>query len=111
MGEWVSHVPTTPSYHQPSYTVPNIAFTEPYAHMPQPQQSAAIIGAYAQRNMQNVQAIRTNADQFEEGTANMVYQFGRLHVVPPEQFQGGPTQGYYEQGYNEQGYQQQPPQE
>jgi hypothetical protein len=41
----------------PNFAVPNAAFAEPYAHFPQPQQSVAIIGAYAAKNMQNVTAI------------------------------------------------------
>jgi hypothetical protein len=39
----------------PNFVVPNIAFVEPYAHLPQPQQSVAIIRGYAARNMQNSQ--------------------------------------------------------
>jgi hypothetical protein len=31
----------------PNFVVPNLAFVEPYAHLPQPQQSVAIIGGYA----------------------------------------------------------------
>jgi hypothetical protein len=59
----------------------------------------ATIGLYAGRNLQNVEAIQTNANQFEEGTANMTYQSGLLHIVPLEQFQGGQAQPYYGQGY------------
>jgi hypothetical protein len=33
-----------------------------------------------------------------KGAANMAYQSGFLHNVPPEQFQGGHAQPYYEQG-------------
>jgi hypothetical protein len=35
--------------------VPNPAFAEPYVHFSQPQQSVAIIGGYAARNMQIMQ--------------------------------------------------------
>jgi hypothetical protein len=35
-----------------------------------------------------------------EGNANIAYELGRLHLVPPEQFVGGDVQTYYEQGYN-----------
>jgi hypothetical protein len=35
----------------PIFAAPNIAFAEPYAHLPQPQQSVAIIGGYTARNM------------------------------------------------------------
>jgi hypothetical protein len=41
--------------------VPNVTFAEPYAQLPQPQQSVAIIGGYAARNMQNIAAIQANA--------------------------------------------------
>jgi hypothetical protein len=46
----------------PNFAVPNVAFAEPYAHLPQPQQSVAIIGGCAPRNMQNIAAIQTNAN-------------------------------------------------
>jgi hypothetical protein len=67
MGEWCSHAPTI-------FAVPNVAFLEPYAHLPQPQQSVAIIGGYAVRNMQNITAIQTNANQMGEGNANITYE-------------------------------------
>jgi hypothetical protein len=75
---------------------------------PQPQQSVAIIGGYAARNMQNIAAIQTNATQLGEGNANIAYKLGRLHIAPPEQFIGGDVQSYYEQRYNHQDYQYQP---
>jgi hypothetical protein len=53
----------------PNFVVPNVAFAEPYAHFSQPQQSVAIIGGYAVRNMQNIAAIQTNAAQVGEGNA------------------------------------------
>jgi hypothetical protein len=53
----------------PPNLVPNVAFAEPYAHLPQPQQSVAIIGGYTARNMQNTAAIQTNANQMGEGNA------------------------------------------
>jgi hypothetical protein len=94
-----------------NYVVPNVTFAEPYAQYPQPQQSMAIIGGYAARNMQNVVAIQTNAAQLGEGNAIIAYELGRLHLVPPEQFVGGDVQTYYEQGYNYQDHQYQPPAE
>jgi hypothetical protein len=118
--------PTLPSYYgdvamqacgsgaampPPSFAVPNVAFAEPYAHLPQPQQSVAIIGGYAARNMQNITAIQTNANQMGEGNANIAYERGCLHLAPPGQFIGGAVQSYYEQGYNNQDYQYQPPAE
>jgi hypothetical protein len=64
------------------------------------------------RNMQNVTAIQSNAAQLGEGNANIAYELGRLHLVPPDhQFVGGDVQTYYEQGYNYQDYQHQPPSE
>jgi hypothetical protein len=51
----------------PNYVVPNVAFAEPYAHFPQPQQSVAIIGGYTARNMQNnvaIQTLLTSLDAF-----------------------------------------------
>jgi hypothetical protein len=95
----------------PNFVVLNVAFAEPYAHFPQPQQSVAIIGGYTARNMQNIAAIQTNAAQLGEGNANIAYKLGHLHIAPPEQFIGGAVQSYYEQGYNNQNYQYQPPAE
>jgi hypothetical protein len=69
-------------------------FAEPYAQFPQPQQSAAIIGGCAARNIPNI-----------------AYELGRLHLAPLEQFIGGDVQSYYEQGYNHQDCQYQPPAE
>jgi hypothetical protein len=94
----------------PNFAVPNVAFTEPYAHLPRPQQSVAIIGGYAARNMQNI-AIQTNANQMGEGNTNITYELGCLHLAPPGQFIGGAVQSYYKQGYNNQDYQYQPPAE
>jgi hypothetical protein len=113
-------IPTPPSYYggpsmqawgsgavvpPQNYVVPNVTFAEPYAQYPQPQQSMAIIGGYAARNMQNVAAI------LGEGNANIAYELGRLHLVSSDQFVGGDVQTYYEQGYNYQDYQYQPPAE
>jgi hypothetical protein len=119
-------IPTLPSYYggppiqawgsgaampPANYVVPNVTFAEPYAQFPQPKQSVAIIRGYAARNMQNVAAIQSNAAQLGEGNANIAYELGRLHLVPPDQFVGGDVQTYYEQGYNYQDYQYQPPAE
>jgi hypothetical protein len=119
-------IPTPPSYYggppmqawwngtampPPNYVVPNVAFAEPYTQFLQPQQSVAIIGGYAVRNMQNIAAIQANVVQLGEGNANIAYELGRLHLALPEQFIGGEVQSYYEQGYNHQDYQYQPPAE
>jgi apolipoprotein N-acyltransferase len=81
-----------------NYVVPNVTFAQPYAQYSQPQQSMAIIGGYAARNMQNVAVIQSNATQLGEGNANIAYELGHLHLVPPDQFVGGDGQTYYEQG-------------
>jgi hypothetical protein len=52
-----------------------------------------------------------NAAQLGEGNANIAYELGCLHLVPPDQFVGGDVQTYYDQGYNYQDYQHQPPAE
>jgi hypothetical protein len=58
----------------PNIAVPNVAFAKPYAHLPQPQRSVVIIGGYTARNMQNIAAIKTNANQMGEGNANIAYE-------------------------------------
>jgi hypothetical protein len=93
------------------YVVSNVTFVEPYAQFSQPQQSVAIIGGYATRNMQNIVAIQSNSTQLGEGNANIASELGRLHLVPPNQFVGGDVQSYYEQGSNHQYYEYQPPTE
>jgi hypothetical protein len=86
-------IPTPPSYYggppmqawgsgaampPQNYVVPNVTFEEPYAQFSQPQQSVAIIGGYAARNMQNIEAIQSNTAQLGEGNANIAYELGRL---------------------------------
>jgi hypothetical protein len=68
----------------PNFAVPNVAFAEPYAHLPQPQQNVATIGGYAARNMQYIAAIQTNANQIGEGNANIAYALGHLHLAPSD---------------------------
>jgi hypothetical protein len=58
----------------PNFAVLNVAFAEPYAHLPQPQQNMAIIGGYATRNMQNIAAIQTNTHQMGEENASIAYE-------------------------------------
>jgi hypothetical protein len=82
MGEWCSHAPT-------NFAVRNVAFAKPYTHLPQPQQSVAIIGGYAARSLQSIAAIQTNANQMGEGNANIAYELGCLHLAPPGHFIGG----------------------
>jgi hypothetical protein len=45
MQAWESGVAIPP----PNFAVPNVAFAEPYAHLPQTQQNVATIGGYAAR--------------------------------------------------------------
>jgi len=59
-----------------------------------------IMGAYARRNMEDIDAIRRHTSQLEDGTAGIAYQMGLLGLAPPEQFNGGAFQQYYDQGYN-----------
>jgi hypothetical protein len=68
----------------PNFAVPNVYFAEPYAHLPQPQQNVAIIGGYSARNMQNIAAILTNANQMGEGNANIAYVLRHLHLAPSD---------------------------
>jgi hypothetical protein len=77
MGEWCSHTPTI-------FVVINVAFAEPYAHLPQPQQNVATIGGCAARNMQIIAVIQTNANQMGEGNANIAYVLGHLHLAPSD---------------------------
>jgi hypothetical protein len=58
----------------PPFAVPNVAFAEPFAHLPQPQQNVAIIGGYAVRNMQIIAAILNNANQMGEGNVSISYE-------------------------------------
>jgi hypothetical protein len=77
-----------------NYVVPNVTLEEPYAQFPQLHQSVAIIGGYTARNMQNTTTIQSNAAQLGEGNANIAYELGRLHLVPPDQFIRGDVQTY-----------------
>jgi hypothetical protein len=56
------------------FAVPNVAFVEPYAQLPQPQHNVVTIGGYAATNMQIIAAIQTNANQMGEGNANIAYE-------------------------------------
>jgi hypothetical protein len=96
MQAWGSGAAISP----PNFAVPNVVFAEPYAHLPQPQQNVAIIGGYAARNMQNIAAIQTNANQMGEGNANIAYELGCLLIALPGHFIGGAMQSYYEKGHN-----------
>jgi hypothetical protein len=68
----------------PNFVVPNVAFAEPYAHLPQPQQNVAIIGGYTVRNMQIIAAILNNANLMGEENANIAYELSHLHLAPSD---------------------------
>ena len=68
-----------------------------------PQQGMRIMGAYARRNMKDIDAIRSHTSQLEDGTAGIAYQMGLLGLAPSEQFKEGAFQQYYDQGYNARG--------
>ena len=80
--------------------MPDPSFGAQYFDLPQPEQGISIMGAYARRNMENIDAIRRHTNQLEDGTAGIAYQMGLLGLAPPEQFNGGAFQQYYDQGYN-----------
>ena len=48
-----------------------------------------IMGAYARRNMEDIDAIRRHTRQLEDGTAGIAYQMGLQGLAPPEQIDGG----------------------
>jgi hypothetical protein len=62
--------------------IPNAASAELCAHLPRRQQSMAIIGGYATRNIQNVTVIQSHANEIVEGTTNMAFALGHLHITP-----------------------------
>ena len=51
-----------------------------------------IMGAYARRNMEDIDAIQRHTSQLEDGTAGITYQMGLLGLVPLKQFNGGAFQ-------------------
>ena len=69
------------------------------------EQGMIIMGDYARRNMEDIDAIRRHTSQLEDGTAGIAYQMGLLGLAPSEQFNGGAFQQYYDQGYNARGNQ------
>jgi len=62
-----------------------------------------IMGAYARRNMEDIDAIRRHTNQLEDGTVGIAYQMILLGLALPEQFDGEAFQQYYDQGYNARG--------
>jgi hypothetical protein len=55
----------------PNFAVPNVAFAEPFAHLPQPQKSGH---HWRIRCKKHIAAIQTNANQMGEGNANIAYE-------------------------------------
>ena len=85
--------------------MPDPSFGAQYYDLPRPEQGMRIMGDYARRNMEDIDAIRRHTSQLEDGTAGIAYQMGLLGLAPPEQFDGGAFQQYYDQGYNARGNQ------
>ena len=75
-------------YPPPSYQgeMPDPSFGAQFFDLPQPEQGMRIMGAYARRNMEDIDAIRRHTSQLEDGTAGIVYQMRLLGLAPPEQF-------------------------
>ena len=64
--------------------MPDPSFGAQYFDLPQPEQGMRIMGAYARRNMEDIDAIRRHTTQLEDGTAGIAYQMGLLGLAPPE---------------------------
>lgn len=77
----------------------NLSFGSAFHHLPQPEQGMRIMGAYATRNEQNINAIRSHTSHLENGTAGMIYEMGRLGITRPDQYEGA-YHNFFEQGYN-----------
>jgi hypothetical protein len=93
-----------------NFAVPNVAFAETYAHLPQPQQNVAIIGGYAAKTCKLLQPSKPMQNKWVKEMQTSLMSFdASLRTVG--QFIGGEVQSYYEQGYNNQDYQYQPPAE
>src|SRR6185312_600731 len=91
--------------HHTKERCPTHHLEQKFFDLPQPEQGMKIMGAYARRNMEDIDAIRRHTSQLEDGTAGIAYQMGLLGLAPPEQFDGGAFQQYYDQGYNARGNQ------
>ena len=112
MGAWYggasTGVPDAPHHlatmathpHHTKERCPTRHLEQNFFDLPQPEQGMRIMGAYARRNMEDIDAIRRHTSQLEDGTVGIAYQMGLLGLVPPEQFNGGTFQQYYDQGYN-----------
>ena len=85
--------------------MPDPSFGAQYFDLLQPEQGMRIMGAYARRNMEDIDAIQRHTSQLEDGTAGIAYQMGLLGLAPLEQFNGGAFQQYYDQRYNARGNQ------
>ena len=64
--------------------MPEPSFGAQYLDLPQPEQGMRVMGAYARRNMEDIDAIRRHTTQLEDGTAGIAYQMGLLGLAPPE---------------------------
>ena len=63
-------------YPPPSYQgeMPDPSFGAQFFDLPQPEQGMRIMGAYARRNMEDIDAIRRHTSQLEDGTTGIAYQ-------------------------------------
>ena len=72
--------------------MPDPSFGAQYFDLLQPEQGMRIMGVYARRNMEDIDAIQRHTSQLEDGTAGITYQIGLLGLVPLKQFNGGAFQ-------------------
>ena len=54
--------------------MPDPTFGTQYFDLPQLEQGMRIMGAYARRNMEDIDAIRRHTTQLEDGTAGIAYE-------------------------------------
>jgi hypothetical protein len=85
----------------PNFAVPNVAFVEPYAHLPQPQQRVATSGGYTE-TCKLSQPSKPMQTKWVKEMQTSLMSSPSLSTVG--QFIGGAVQSYYEQGYNNQDY-------
>jgi len=71
-----------------------------YAHLLYPERGIRTAGAFADQTFEYIDETKRRMDTMGESAARMIFQFGAMRVMTPEEYQGGPSQEYYEQGYN-----------
>jgi hypothetical protein len=65
----------------PIFAVPNVAFAEPYAHLPQPQQNVATIAGYAQETCKLLQPSKPMQTKWVKEMQTLL---GHLHLAPSD---------------------------